>query len=124
MLNIRILGLKDLVNNSGELPSRVRTGIAKAIRKSAFAIQASAQSALTTGWTRALDTGRLRADTTVREIGPMRATIYPTVFYAIFVHEGTRFMRRRPFMQVGVENARDTVRDIFKDEVGAAIRLS
>ena len=51
-----------------------------------------------------IDTGRLRASIAT-DIGNLRARIAPHVNYAIFVHEGTKFMSSRPFMSIGMEQA-------------------
>lgn len=51
-----------------------------------------------------VDTGRLRASIKV-DIGNLKARVAPNVFYDIFVHEGTRFMRARPFLFWGVQTA-------------------
>jgi phage gpG-like protein len=51
-----------------------------------------------------VDTGRLRASI-YTEIGNLKAKVQPDVFYDIFVHEGTRYMRARPFMLWGTETA-------------------
>ncbi len=51
-----------------------------------------------------VDTGRLRASIGVL-IKPFSATIQPRTNYATFVHEGTRFMKARPFMFWGAETA-------------------
>lgn len=52
-----------------------------------------------------IDTGRLRASITT-DIGNLRARIAPHVDYALFVHEGTKFMRSRPFMELGLGDAK------------------
>lgn len=51
-----------------------------------------------------VDTGRLRASI-FTSIGNLEARIKPNVNYAIYVHEGTRYMRARPFMMIGFEKA-------------------
>lgn len=51
-----------------------------------------------------VDTGRLRSSIST-DIGNLRAQIAPHVDYAIFVHEGTKFMKPRPFMKRGWELA-------------------
>lgn len=51
-----------------------------------------------------VDTGRLRASI-FTSIGNLEARIQPNTNYAIFVHEGTRYMTARPFMQIGFEKA-------------------
>jgi hypothetical protein len=54
-----------------------------------------------------VDTGRLRASIGVSAGfgGGMRTFVQPNVFYAGYVHEGTRRMRGRPFMRWGTEFA-------------------
>lgn len=51
-----------------------------------------------------IDTGRMRASI-VTDVGNLKARIAPHVNYAIFVHEGTRFMKGRPFMSIGLSQA-------------------
>lgn len=51
-----------------------------------------------------VDTGRMRASITT-DIGNMRAVVAPHVDYAIFVHEGTKFMKGIPFMAIGLSQA-------------------
>lgn len=51
-----------------------------------------------------VDTGRLRSSITT-SIGNLEARIAPHTNYAIFVHEGTRYMRGRPFMAIGLNQA-------------------
>ncbi len=41
--------------------------------------------------------GNMR-DTHVRNIGLWEAIIYPTAFYAVYVHEGTKRMKARPWL--------------------------
>ena len=52
-----------------------------------------------------VDTGRLRASISTR-LGDLEATTSTNVEYALFVHEGTKFMRGRPFMEQGVQFAK------------------
>lgn len=64
----------------------------------AFAIERGAKIASP------VDTGRLRASIAT-DIGNLRAIVAPHVDYAIFVHEGTRFMKGVPFMSIGLSQA-------------------
>lgn len=63
-----------------------------------------------------VDTGRLRSTISTVLI-PLQATIQPHVNYAIFVHEGTRFMQSRPFMYTGAERAEKEFGGFLKDEL-------
>jgi len=56
-------------------------------------------------------TGRLRASIHVEGFQAFGGTKVKTgTHYAIYVHEGTRFMRARPFMQWGAEYAVDSTK--------------
>lgn len=63
-----------------------------------------------------VDTGRMRASIATDFI-PMQATIQPHVDYAVFVHEGTRYMSPRPFMYEGAELASRSFDAIVKQEL-------
>jgi len=49
-----------------------------------------------------VDTGRLRSST-YEKIGNLRAVIGTKTSYDIYVHDGTRFMKARPFLANSVE---------------------
>lgn len=51
-----------------------------------------------------VDTGRLRSSI-VTDIGNLHARVAPHVNYAVFVHEGTKYMKGRPFMSLGLTKA-------------------
>ena len=63
-----------------------------------------------------VDTGRLRSSIST-DLRPLEATIGPHVNYAIFVHEGTRFITGRPFMKNAAEQADKQIAGIFNEEV-------
>lgn len=70
------------------------------IKKLAFLVEREAKKVTP------VRTGRLRASVRVEPmVKPLEAIIQPHTDYAIFVHEGTRFMRARPFMFWGAESA-------------------
>lgn len=50
-----------------------------------------------------VDTGRLRSSIHVFNAGSLRAFVNTDTEYAVYVHEGTRYMRARPFMEWGVQ---------------------
>ncbi|MCK5019589.1 MAG: hypothetical protein KAS32_21200 [Candidatus Peribacteraceae bacterium] len=56
-----------------------------------------------------IDTGRLRSSYRTR-FRPLAGHLIVNTNYAIFVHEGTRFMERRPFLQDGVTDSQDRIK--------------
>lgn len=72
-------------------------------------------------------TGRLRSSiATSWMIGSIGARVMPNTDYAYFVHEGTKYMRGRPFMEKGAEYAQQFVEGDIKarldDEVVRAFK--
>jgi len=68
-----------------------------------------------------VDTGRLRSSIRSRAF-LFTATIRPNVNYAQFVHDGTRFMRGRPFMKQGLRDSTAQIRAVFSREIKGALR--
>jgi len=69
-------------------------------------------------------TGRLRASYMFEISGgglKMQATVGPTVNYATFIHDGTRFMKARPFLKDGAEASLDQIDDFFTDATQSAL---
>ena len=83
---VKIEGLDKLTKLTGDAQKNLVKELAEGIREGIFVLEGGAKRALTEGETRAIKTGRLRADTVVRQITPTFATLYPIVDYAIFVH--------------------------------------
>lgn len=97
-----------------EMPAHIRNAIGNAIKKSAYLVEREAK--LETP----VDTGRMRASI-FSDIQSEIATVSPYVNYALFVHEGTRYIRANPFMKRGLENAQSGIQGFFDDEIDRAI---
>lgn len=91
-------------------PVQMTQNLNNAIRKSIFTIQRESMEHTP------VDTGRLRAShTTLFE--NLKGQVEPTAFYAIFVHEGTKFMKGRPFLLNAVKTKQEEVQKFFDDAV-------
>lgn len=62
-------------------------------------------------------TGRLRASTYERFYSNLSAEVGTNTNYALFVHEGTRFMRARPFLARAVDSEQSKVDEEFRRAV-------
>jgi len=122
MISIKIAGLSALQSKILTAPRRVGQAISKAIKKSAFVLEAESKKALTSGPTRALDTGTLRSQVTVRQLSDIQATIYPLVDYAIYIHEGTYKMRARPWFNAAAKNSIGKIKTIFDNAIKKALK--
>lgn len=97
MINIKIKNLGQIKRAFAKSPAKMRKELDIAIRKSIINIQA--QSKLNTP----VRTGRLRSSTYIR-FQPLYGEVGTQTNYDMFVHEGTRFMRSRPYLRMAVES--------------------
>ncbi len=72
-----------------------------------------------------VDTGTLRRG--VISMGSVRvektkAIISPNVEYALYVHEGTSKMRKRPFFQWGLDSAKSKIQKIFTKRINNVLK--
>lgn len=140
---VRIDGLKQIQANFAKAPKEIFDGLTRAINTSALIITTEVKNVTP------VKTGRLK--TSIRaSFSPLRASISPHVPYAIYVHEGTKphIIRPRskkalywkgalhpvrsvnhpgtkanPFMQNGLNNAKEKVNDTFKKEVDKILSI-
>ncbi len=91
-------------------PEKVERAITNVISKASLLIER--ESKMRTP----VDTGRLRSSIAT-DLMPLRAIIEPHVKYAIYVHEGTRFMTPRPFMFQGAEVAERQIPALVQGEL-------
>ena len=87
----------------------------RAIAKSIFAIQGT--SMMNTP----VDTGRLRASHQTM-FQPLRGVLDVTAGYAVFVHEGTRYMKARPFLLDAVNDREGDIDDNFAKAVDNVLK--
>lgn len=98
----------------GRLPKALDQALDRAIAKAAFVIEGRSKAVTP------VDTGRLRAS--IHTVNSrLRAEIGTNVSYAIYVHEGTRFMQPRPFMSEGVQASRNQIEEILNAEITGAV---
>lgn len=109
-IQVRITNLPQIKAAFGKSPALMTKELNLAIRKSIFTI--GRQSRINTP----VDTGRLRSSH--REtFSSLRGEVGPNTNYALFVHEGTRFMRGRPFLKRAVESSNIEVQMFFTQAV-------
>lgn len=107
---IEIKNLRQIKDAFGKAPKRMTKALNEAIQKSIFTIER--QSKINTP----VRTGFLRASHQ-SIFSNLRGETGPTASYSVFVHEGTRFMRPRPFLMEAVKTSDRQVQDFFKQAV-------
>lgn len=111
---IEITNLKEIKRAFAKSPVIVATEMNSAIQKSIFLIER--ESKIRTP----VDTGRLRASHRSRFTN-LKGIIGPTVDYAVYVHQGTRFMPGRPFLYEAVHGSVSRVQQFFTDALRKAL---
>ena len=91
----------------------VKDEMATAVAKAAMLTERGGKKAIT-GPERAIKTGALRSSIVVNRLTRDSAHIGPTMSYGIYVHEGTRFMRPRPFMTTGLKMEAKSIEDVLR----------
>lgn len=103
---------KETLKYMDRLPENIKKAIGDALAKSAFTVERYMKM------NAPVDTGRLRSSIFTEltpSIYPTRATISPHVFYAIFINEGTRFIRANPFVTKTAQQAESEVQNFFDE---------
>lgn len=109
-VQVRITNLPEIRAAFKMAPQLTAKKMTEAIEKSAFLIER--ESKVRTP----VDTGFLRASHRTT-FAPLQATIEPTADYAIYVHQGTRYMRGRPFLFNAVRYTEGSIERFFVDAV-------
>ena len=98
-----------------EAPQQLGKNLGKALKKSAFTVQRKSKIISP------VDSGLMRKRITP-EIKPLSAVIIPRVHYAVYVHEGTRFMAARPFMARGAKASERLIQEFFTESVDDTLK--
>lgn len=118
-INVSIGNLEAIKRELRLFPQRMIPELKKATSKSALMVEREAK--LLTP----VDTGRLRSSImSSLGLGPLAvgAKVATNVEYAIFVHEGTKRMRPRPFMKQAVDDSIVEIQKLFNMAIEASIR--
>lgn len=126
MANISI-EIKDgdkLLRAFKQAPLVMAKGLQDSVLKVAVFTSGEVKKVITTGedmWKSPIDTGAMRRGVQMSQTGKFKAIIKPSRLtpYALFVHEGTRFMRARPFFDITARRHKDPITQFFFNEIDA-----
>lgn len=102
-VKIRIKNIAQIRRAFSMAPSLMRRNLGSAITRATLLVKRESQIRSP------VDTGRLRGSHITRvnlgyTLQGIEGIVEPTVNYAIYVHEGTRYMRPRPFLRLALES--------------------
>lgn len=109
-VTVRIENIGEIRSAFQKAPVKTTRALNNAIRISALEIERSSKI------NSPVDTGYLRAShrSTFRTL---YGEVMPTAKYAIYVHEGTRKMRKRPFLFNAVKSNEGRVQSVFTEKL-------
>ncbi len=114
-INVALPGIETLFKNFGAKPEKLKAAMSRIIAGAALIIEGGAKKRTP------VLTGRLRASIT-SDIKTDHAIVSPHTNYALFVHEGTKRMKPRPFMKWGVQDTTKNLRSFVLKEVRQALK--
>jgi len=117
-IKIEVKNLQEIRRAFQQFPEKIIPELKTAVIKSALMVEREAKILAP------VDTGRLRSSiNTSYGIGTLGigARVATDVEYAIYVHEGTRRMRARPFMAQAVSASESMIQDFFNRAVEVAV---
>lgn len=96
-------------------PDDLTKALSRAIEQGALLVEREAKKHVAGGYFKH-PTGRLMNSIT-SNIHPLKGEIGPTVNYAVFVHDGTRYIRARPFMKETADEMGDSIEKMLAQVV-------
>ena len=109
-ISIKITNLSEIKAAFGRAPGLMTKELNEAIAKTTLFIRAKSQI------NTPVDTGRLRASTYTL-FGNLKGEVGTNTNYDIFVHNGTKFMKARPYLLDAVNDSNTQVDKFFLDAV-------
>lgn len=109
-VSIKIENLAEIKAAFSKAPGLMIQELGTAIQRSIFSIQSKSQM------NTPVDTGRLRASHESL-FGPLRGEVHTNTNYGLFVHDGTKYMKGRPFMLDAVTSENNAVQKNFTEAV-------
>lgn len=110
VIEIKIENLAQIRTAFAKAPLTMAKNLDEAIGRSIFKLKGESMR------NTPVRTGRLRASHQTR-FRPLFGELKPTAYYAIYVHDGTRYMKARPFLANAVKSENSEIQDNFKRAV-------
>lgn len=114
-IDIKIKNLPQIKAAFGRSPMLMTRELNKAIQLSVYSLERD--SKINTP----VDTGLLRASH-ITYFRPLQGEIEVVAEYAPFVHEGTKFMKGRPYLRKAVEKNNEKIQDYFTTAVDNVLK--
>lgn len=114
-ISIKITNLPQIKSAFSKSPVLMTKELNTAIKKTALQISRTSMQ------NTPVDTGRLRASTYTK-FASLRGEVGTDTNYDVFVHEGTKFMKARPYLRRAVESEESNTERFFTEAVDNVLR--
>lgn len=122
--SVNVIGLKELSALLAKSADKLKETLAAGMRESAFIVEGKGKRQITSGKNRAIKTGYLRSSIGVASITPFQAKVIVGAHYGRYIHEGTRYMRARPFLADGLAESVPEIERIFGKRIKSLIEVT
>lgn len=122
-ISIKVLNEANVRRAFRLAPKKMTKGIQHALQVAGAVALGKTKEVITAGtgmWKAPVDTGTMRRLVSIVEKRPLRVTIAPNMGitpYATYVHEGTRYMRQRPFFTITKDRHASEISRVARDEI-------
>lgn len=120
-MKIQLIGMDRVMAHLGKIRSQLKSTLSAGMKEAAFIVEGKAKLQLTSGPNRAIRTGYLRSSIAVTSVLPYEARVQAAAGYGIYIHEGTRYMKARPFMRDGLKDATPDIEKIFGKRIKSLV---
>jgi hypothetical protein len=125
-VSIRIRNQEKIMLAFQQAPRQMGVKISQAVRKIGVFTAGETKKHITAGtgmWKAPIRTGQMRQGIHA-DFQRMKSVIRPSFAtpYATFVHEGTKFMRKRPFFEITAQRSRSDLEEFFNREMEQALK--
>lgn len=96
-MHVEIKNIAQIKSAFRQAPYLMTKNLSKAISRSVFNVQRTSMKITP------VKTGFLKRSHRTGMTSPLTGYVEPTASYALFVHDGTRFMKARPFLRDALE---------------------
>lgn len=120
-VQIQIKNIERIIKAFQDAPDEMARGIDRAVQRLGVFMEGQTKKHITAGtgmWKPPIDTGAMRSGI-YASFSPGQSIIRPsaTTDYAEYVHEGTRFMRERPFFEIAADQEQGNLEKMLNDEL-------
>lgn len=115
-MSLKVNGLEGLNRALKGASQAVKGEVGNAVKMIVATLERGGKEAVRSGPTRAFDTGNL-----MNNIGSVYDQFSGIIFseapYSLYIHEGTKYMKERPFFEKAIEDSQESIQNIIEDSL-------